>query len=126
MILFGKLTAYSQAGEVICLTPNEYRFYAGAVIDRQAMAKDTTRLKEAIFDLKTNNASLESDLAKSRDVEAKMGEKEAIYVHKIDTLSDAVDKYKIKTVRNRRMAIVGGGVSVLETVLIVLGLILIF
>ena len=114
------------ASDKICLTPKEYRFFDEAVIDRQTLKKDTHDLKGAISDLHSVIGSLRRDSTTSADIRAKSGEKEAIYVHKIDTLSDKVDALNVKVIRNRRAAIVGGGVSILETALIILGLILIF
>lgn len=38
-----------------------------------------------------------------------MYQKEAVYAHDIDLLKDDVDKFKKKTVRNRRLAIYGWG-----------------
>ena len=110
-----------QTTSEICITPNEYRFYVGAVIDRQFLILDTARLDSVITGLRFEIGSLESSLAKSEAVGEKMGEKEAIYTHKIDELFDDVDKYKKKTVRNRRLAIVGGFASVVEAVVISLG-----
>lgn len=105
-ILFVKLTAFSQD---ICLTPNEYRFYAGAVIDKQTLKKDTALLKSAIKELQTKNQSFERSIVKNDSVMSLMYQKEAVYAHDIDLLKDDVDKFKKKTVRNRRLAIYGWG-----------------
>lgn len=105
----------------ICLTPDEYRFYAGAVIDRQALVKDTTRLNSAISDLRFQNSSLNSDLVKSRDVEAKMYEKGIILEGKVSELENSLDTANIKVVRNRKIAIVGWGIAVVETIAIGMG-----
>jgi len=102
----------------ICLTPEQYRFYAGAVIDKQTLVKDTTHLNGIINDLSFKTVSLESDLERCALINDKMGEKEAIYENTIGKLQDAVDKYKIKTVRNRRIAIVGFGFVTLEGLII--------
>lgn len=99
----------------ICLTPAEYRFYAGCLIDRQVLVKDTARLNGAIKDLSFNVLSLESDLARYRVVEEKMGEKTAILEGQVSGLQDSLDKALVKVIRNRRIAIVGFGIAVVET-----------
>lgn len=105
-IQFAGLMAFSQD---ICLTPKEYRFYAGAVIDKQTLKKDTALLKSAIKELQIKNQSFERSLVKNDSVMSLMYQKEAVYTHDIDLLRDDVDKFKKKTVRNRRLAIYGWG-----------------
>lgn len=114
-ILFVGLTAFSQD---ICLTPKEYRFYAGAVIDTQVLKKDTARLNFAVKELVKAHAADSTAIAKQESVIALNGEKEAIRVQKINLLQDDVDKYKGKTVRNRRVAIAGFGTVTLEALII--------
>lgn len=99
----------------VCLTPAEYRFYAGCLIDRQVLVKDTARLNWAIRDLSFNVLSLESDLARYRLVEEKMEEKTSILEGQVYGLQNSLDKANTKVVRNRRIAIIGWGIAVLET-----------
>ena len=99
----------------ICLTPAEYRFYAGCLIDRQVLVKDTARLNGAIKDLSFNVLSLESDLARYRVVEEKMEEKTAILEGQVYGLQNSLDKANTKVVRNRRIAIIGWGIVIVET-----------
>lgn len=110
------------ASSDICLTPNEYRFYAGAVIDAQVLKKDTARLNFAVKELiKAHTADSLADV-KSKSVIALSGEKEAVYIHDLNLAKDDVDKFKIKTVRNRRIAIVGFGTVTLEALIIAGGI----
>ena len=114
-ILFVGLTASSQD---ICLTPKEYRFYAGAVIDAQVLKKDTARLNFAVKKLIKAHAEDSLAIVKLEDVKAKNGEKEAVYIQDLSLCKDDVDKYKDKTVRNRRIAIAGFGTATIEALII--------
>lgn len=79
------------------------------------MVKDTARLNGAIKDLSFNVLSLESDLARYRVVEEKMEEKTSILEGQVSGLQDSLDKALVKVIRNRRIAIVGFGIAVVET-----------
>jgi hypothetical protein len=114
-ILFAGLTVYSQD---ICLTPKEYRFYAGAVIDAQVLKKDTVRLNFAVKKLVKAHVEDSLVIVKLEDVGVKYGEKEAVYIQDLNLCKDDVDKYKGKTVRNRRIAIAGFGTVTLEALII--------
>lgn len=118
-ILLGRLTAYSQD---ICLTPNEYRFYAGAVIDAQVLKKDTIRLNSAVKKLVKAHVADSMSIVKLEDVGVKYGEKEAIHTQKINLLQDDVDGKAGQITRNRKIAIIGWGSFTIETGLLILGI----
>lgn len=108
----------------ICLTPAQYRFFDEAVIDRQTLKKDTHDLSGAIYDLKGVIGSLRRDSATSADIRAKNGEKEAIYIQTISLKNDTIYSERIKKIRNRKIAGVTTGVSILEAIVIAMAIIL--
>ena len=120
-ILSARLTAYSQTTD-ICLTPNEYRFYAGAVIDAQVLKKDTSRLNSAVKSLIKAHVADSTANAKQESVIALHGEKEAVYTHKINLLQDDIDGKTGQITRNRKIAIIGWGSFTIETGLLILGI----
>ncbi len=114
-ILFVKLTASSQD---ICLTPSEYRFYAGAVIDKQVLKKDTARLNFAVKKLIKSHVADSLSIIKLEDVGVKYGEKEAIHTQKINLLQDDLESANNKKILNRKFAIAGWGTLTFEAILV--------
>ena len=117
LILLYCIIAIRSAGQgtsEICLTPNEYRFYAGAVIDRDVLVKDTARLDTIIRGLRFNIISLETSNDKCDQQKDKLYEERAIQDDNINKLQDKVDSTNVKVVRNRRIAIVVVVIAVVE------------
>ena len=100
------------------MTPDQYRFFDESVIEKQRLASENKALNSAITALREAHVADSTANAKQETVIALHGEKEAIRVQKINLLQDDVDKYKGKTVRNRRIAIAGFGTVTLEALII--------
>lgn len=112
------LEGQTASNNEICLTPNEYRFYAGALVDAQILKKDTALLKSAIKTLQYAAKKDSVIISKQASVIALSGDKEAIYTQDINLLQDKVDNLNTKVIRNRKIAIVGFGTVTLEALII--------
>ena len=100
------------------MTPDQYRFFDESVIEKQRLASENKSLNSAIIAIREAHVADSTANVKLESVIALHGEKEAIQNQTINLLQDDVDKFKIKTVRNRRIAIAGFGSVTLEAIII--------
>jgi len=100
------------------MTPDQYRFFDDAVIEKQRLSGENKALNSAIIALKTAHKADSSANVKLESVIAMNGEKEAIHTTNINLLQDGLDSANKKKILNRKFAISGWGTLTVEAIIV--------